>query len=55
MSTIWEFPIDGAPLQKFFSNPPDNIVWASFSKDGTEMAIVQGRTTTNLVIFTRAG
>lgn len=54
ISTIWEFPLDGSAPKKYFSNPPDNIYWAAFSRDGKKLSVVQGHTITNLVLFTRS-
>jgi Tol biopolymer transport system component/DNA-binding winged helix-turn-helix (wHTH) protein len=54
MSTIWSFPLSGAPPSVFYQNPPDNIYDARTSSDGSHIAVVQGRVVSNLVLFSRS-
>lgn len=54
LSNIWSYPIAGGPPTLFYSNPPDNIYAAAFSDDLSKIAVVQGRSIANLVLFTRS-
>lgn len=54
MSTIWAFPVDGGEPKKVLQNPTDNIYWAEYADDNKNLAIVQGRVISNLILFTRS-
>jgi Tol biopolymer transport system component len=54
MSTIWAFPVDGGEPKKVLQNAPDNIYWAEYADDNKNLAIVQGRVISNLILFTRS-
>jgi WD40 repeat protein len=54
ISTIWAYPVDGGEPKKVLQNPPDNIYWAEYADDGKNLAMVQGRVISNLILFTRS-
>jgi Tol biopolymer transport system component/DNA-binding winged helix-turn-helix (wHTH) protein len=52
-SSIYSYPIKGGEPQKIVANPPENFYWADVSQDGKQLAWVQGKVVSNVVLLKR--
>jgi Tol biopolymer transport system component/DNA-binding winged helix-turn-helix (wHTH) protein len=53
VATVYSYPIAGGEPKKVVSNPPENFYWADLSADGKQIAWVQGKLVSNVVLLTR--